>query len=72
MIYLDYAASCVPFAEAAELSCRLSMSHYASPGALHTPGDLARGILNESRKTMAQLLQVRDREVFFTSGGTEA
>ena len=72
MIYLDYAASCVPFAQAAELSCRLSLSCYASPGAIHSSGDRARNVLNESRKTLAQLLQVRDREVFFTSGGTEA
>lgn len=72
MIYLDYAASCPPFAESAELACRLSLSHYANPGALHDSGAQARGILNRSRKTMAQLLGCRDREIFFTSGGTEA
>ncbi len=72
MIYLDYAASCPPFPEAAQLHCRLSMTHFASPGALHDPGSEARGILNGSRKTLARLLRVRDREVFFTSGGTEA
>lgn len=72
MIYLDYAASCVPFAEAAELHCRLSLACYAGPGALHGPGSEARGILNKSRKTLARLLAVRDREVFFTSGGTES
>lgn len=72
MIYLDYAASGIPYEECVELLCRLSLDHYANPGALHTPGSLARGVLNRSRKTLARLLSVRDREVFFTSGGTEA
>lgn len=71
MIYLDYAASCPPYPEGAELACRLSLTHFASPGAIHDAGGKARKILNDSRKTMARLLHVRDREVFFTSGGTE-
>lgn len=71
MIYLDYAASCPPYPEGAELACRLSLSHFASPGAIHDAGSGARKVLNDSRKTMARLLNVRDREVFFTSGGTE-
>lgn len=72
MIYLDYAASCPPYPEGAELACRLSLTHFASPGAIHDAGADARKILNDSRKTMARLLNVRDREVFFTSGGTES
>ena len=72
MIYLDYAASGIPYEACIELFCQLSLGHYANPGAVHTPGSIARGILNRSRRTMARLLSVRDREVFFTSGGTEA
>lgn len=72
MIYLDYAASSVPFLQAIEISCRTAMDFYGNPGALHSAGNAARKLLQESRKTIARLLQVRPEEVFFTSGGTES
>lgn len=72
MIYLDYAASSPPFAECAELARDVMLTHFANPGALHHSGGDARGILQESRKTIARILGVQDREIFFTSGGTEA
>ena len=72
MIYLDYAASNIPYKECIELFCSMSLNHFGNPGAIHTSGNQARAILNRSRKTLAGLLGVRDREIFFTSGGTEA
>ena len=70
MIYLDYAASAPPFEECADLVRQVMGSLWANPGALHQAGGQARKCLQESRRTMAELLQVGDREVFFTSGGT--
>ena len=72
MIYLDYAASAPPFPEAARRMQDVMLSAFGNPGAIHRAGGQARKILNESRKTMAKALGVQDREVFFTSGGTEA
>lgn len=72
MIYLDYAASSVPFSQAIEVSCKTALASYGNPGALHSAGTAARGLLQDSRKTIARLLQVRPEEVFFTSGGTES
>lgn len=72
MIYLDYAASAPPYTECAELVHQVMCEAFANPGALHSSGGQARKLLQESRRTMAQLLGVGDREVFFTSGGTEA
>lgn len=72
MIYLDYAASSPPFSSVTGEMCRISMEVYGNPGAIHSAGARARGILRESREKLARLLRVRPEEVFFTSGGTEA
>lgn len=72
MIYLDYAASAPAYEACAEQVRQVMLSLWANPGALHGAGGAARKCLQESRRTMARLLQVGDREVFFTSGGTEA
>ena len=72
MIYLDYAASAPPFPEVLDRLCATAAECYANPGAIHRAGAAARQILQESRRTLAQLLHVRPEEVFFTSGGTES
>lgn len=72
MIYLDYAASSPPWPEAAQAVCQSMLSEFGNPGALHRAGGQARSLLQQSRKTIAGLLEVRPEEVFFTSGGTEA
>ena len=72
MIYLDYAASSVPFPEAAEEMRRVMLEQFGNPGALHGAAAGPRQILQEARKTLAGLLKVRPEEIFFTSGGTEA
>ena len=72
MIYLDYAASAPPYPQAAEKQMEVMQSFFANPGAVHTAGNQARQILQESRRTLARLLKVREQEIFFTSGGTEA
>lgn len=72
MIYLDYAASAVPFPEAAEEMHRSMLEQFANPGALHRASAEPRKILQDARKTVAAAMEVRPEEVFFTSGGTEA
>ena len=72
MIYLDYAASCPPYKEIVSLATDISVNSFGNPGALHRAGSAARAVLQESRKSLASLLQVRPEEVFFTSGGTES
>ena len=72
MIYFDYAASAVPFPEAAREQHRVMLDCFGNPGALHGAAAGPRGLLQEARKSVAALLKVRPEEVFFTSGGTEA
>ena len=72
MIYLDYAASAHPYPEALSAMAAVAAESFGNPGAIHGAGARARQILQESRKTLAQMLKVRPEEVYFTSGGTEA
>lgn len=72
MIYLDYAASAPPYPQVVERMYQVMVESFSNPGAIHGAGSQARRILQESRRTLARLLNVREQEVFFTSGGTEA
>lgn len=72
MIYLDYAASSPPFPQVLASVSDTFANLFGNPGSLHPAGTQARALLQESRIKIAQLLQVRPEEVFFTSGATEA
>lgn len=72
MIYLDYAASAPPYPQVLSCLREVSGNVYANPGALHRAGAEARKILQDSRKVLAQNINVRPEEIFFTSGGTES
>ena len=72
MIYLDYAASAPPFPQVADRVHQVMTECYGNPGAIHAAAADGRGILQEARRTLAKLLKVREQEIFFTSGGTEA
>lgn len=72
MIYLDYAASAPPYPQAARRQYEVMTEAFGNPGAIHTAGNQARKLLQDARRSLARLLQVREQEVFFTSGGTES
>ena len=59
MIYLDYAASAPPWEEAVQAVQRTMLERFGNPGALHVAGGEARAVLWESRKSIAELLDVR-------------
>lgn len=72
MIYLDYAASAPPFAEACQILADTSAQVFGNPSSLHAYGAQARTLLRRSRETLAQLLHAAPQDLIFTSGGTEA
>ena len=71
-VYADNAATTkiCPRAMEAMVSCMESC--YANPSSLHSLGRQARKRLEEARTAAAQCLGCGAREIFFTSGGTEA
>ena len=71
-IYADNAATTKisPTAIAAVVECMQSV--YGNPSSLHTEGQKAARALAQARQTMAKYIGCAEREILFTSGGTEA
>ncbi len=72
MIYFDNAASTPVEPEVTQLVHDLMRDNYGNPSSLHEPGRRSRVVIEEARKTIAELLGVSSSEIVFTSGGTEA
>ncbi len=71
--YLDHASSSPLRPEAAAaMSAWLTPGAVGDPGRIHTEGMTARVALEEARDAVAALVGARNREVVFTSSGTEA
>ncbi|MAP63548.1 MAG: cysteine desulfurase NifS [Microbacterium sp.] len=71
VVYLDYAAGAPLRPEAREAWLR-AQSMPGNASAVHTAGQAARRVLEESRERLAAVLGCGAIEVVFTSGGTEA
>lgn len=72
MIYIDNAATTPvsPLAAKAVSECMTSI--FGNPSSLHSAGQRAAQVLFEARQTVAQCLGCTAREIYFTSGGSEA
>ncbi len=72
VIYFDNAASTPVDDEVLDHVQHLMRNTYGNPSSLHWYGREARVVVEQSRRTVARLLNVSPAEIFFTSGGTEA
>lgn len=71
-IYLDNNATSRPAPEVVEAMREMLDAQWANPSSVHRFGQLARRRLEQARTSVAQLIHCKDRELVFTSGGTEA
>jgi len=71
-IYLDNSATTRICSEAAEKMIDVINNVYGNPSSLHTKGQEAEAEIKAARRAVADSLGVSDKEIFFTSGGTEA
>lgn len=71
-IYLDNSATTRVFPEVAELMTKIMCEDYGNPSSLHVKGMQAEQYLRGARETFARILKVNEKEIFFTSGGTES
>lgn len=70
-IYADHAAT-TPMRESAKAAMIECLEEYGNPSSIHAAGRLAAMKLESARKEVAELLNCRPAEIYFTSGGTEA
>lgn len=72
MIYFDNSATTKPYDEVLRSFLKVSSEYFGNPSSLHRIGGQAEKLLQQARKQIASLLNVKANEVFFTSGGTES
>ena len=72
MIYMDNAASEKPLPCAVRAFNKAIKKHYANPHSAHRSGMESKAILEQARETIAECINCRPNEVYFTSGATEA
>lgn len=71
-IYLDNSATTMAFREVTELVSKVMYVDYGNPSSMHMKGVQAENYVKEAKETLAGLLKVQEKEIFFTSGGTES
>ena len=70
--YFDNSATTRCFEEVKDIVVKTMMEDFGNPSAMHQKGVDAEGYVNESARTLAQILKVTEKEILFTSGGTES
>jgi cysteine desulfurase len=70
--YLDNSATTKSSEEVIEIMVKALREHYANPSSLHRKGVEVEKLIKTARKQVARALGVKDEEIIFTSGGTEA
>lgn len=72
MIYADNAATTKTSAAAQKAMLDAMERFWGNPSSLHSPGQQAKEALQSARETVAKAIGAQPREIFFTSGGSEA
>ncbi len=72
LVYLDNAATTTADKEVLDTYKGLLVQHFANSDSLYDIGSIVSTMMEKSRKVIAGLLEVNDKEVLFTSGASEA
>lgn len=70
--YLDNAATTQVFPEVREIIMKTMDKDYGNPSAMHIKGVEAERYIRNAKDQISTVLKVDSKEIFFTSGGTEA
>lgn len=71
-VYLDNSATTRCSERAKDLMVQLLMEDYGNPSSLHMKGVEAETFIKEAKQKIAKTLKVDEKEILFTSGGTES
>ena len=71
-VYLDNSATTKCFDEVAQLISKIMTQDYGNPSSMHNKGVESEHYLRHAREVIAKNLKVNEKEILFTSGGTES
>ncbi len=71
-VYLDNSATTKVYEDVAALMSRIMLEDYGNPSSMHTKGIEAEKYVKRAREIIAGTLKCKEKEILFTSGGTES
>ncbi len=71
-IYLDNSATTKCFDEVAQTVAEVMTVDYGNPSSMHLKGVKAEQYIRQATEVIAKTLKVNEKEIFYTSGGTES
>ncbi len=71
-VYLDNAATTKLDSEVVSVMQDFMATHYGNPSSVHAKGREAKVEIEKARKSIANIIGCKNKELIFTSGGTEA
>lgn len=69
---MDNSATTKVLDEVAHLLTEIFTVDYGNPASMHRKGVSAERYVKYARETLARIMKVKDKEIYFTSGGTES
>lgn len=70
--YLDNSATTKCFEEVTDIMCQVMKMDYGNPSSMHKKGFEAEKYMKEAKEIIAKNMKVTEKEIIFTSGGTES
>ena len=70
--YFDNSATTQAYPQVAEIMSKILLEDYGNPSSMHMKGMDAEVYVRHARETIAKTLKADDRNILFTSGGTES
>lgn len=71
-VYLDNSATTRVYDSVCDVVAKVMRTDYGNPSSMHTKGVEAEKYVREAKEILARLLKVQEKEIYFTSGGTES
>ncbi len=71
-IYLDNSATTQCYECVGDLVKKVMCEDYGNPSSMHAKGVSAEKYIKEAKERLAKIWKVQEKEIFFTSGGTES
>lgn len=71
-IYLDNSATTKPYDEVINKMIQALTIEYGNPSSIHKKGIIVEKTIKQIRQDIARSIGAKDKEIFFTSGGTES
>ena len=71
-VYLDNSGTTRAYDEVGNLVRKVLCEDFGNPSSMHYRGVESEQYIKEAKDTLAKILKVQQKEIFFTSGGTES